>query len=110
MYSSGLRQSTDVDPRQWPLHSERPHFTAELLNLLKPGLALFLHGGNADEVLEHLCASLFLQEQGELHGAVQEVGDDLDVGLKHIAGGDSRRAETNPARHLRRCVARDSVF
>lgn len=73
-------------------------------------LALLGLGCDADEVLEHLAAGLLLEDKRELDGAVQELGNDLNVGLEHIARSERSRSETNAAGHLCRGIARDGVF
>ncbi len=68
---SGLVSVRHVDTGEGPLHGERLHLRAELLDELEALLALRWHSRDAHEVLEQLRAGLLLQEQRELHGAVQ---------------------------------------
>ena len=106
----GLGERRHIDTGEGPLHRERLHLRAELLDELEALLALRGHSRDAHEVLEQLRAGLLLQEQRELHGAVQEVGNDLDIVLAHVARRQRGRAETDATGDLCGRVARDGVF
>lgn len=75
-----------------------------------PLLAFVSGGGDADEVLEELAASLLLENEGDLDGTVEEAGDDLDIVLEHVTGGDGCGTEADTTGNLSRGVAGDSVL
>lgn len=106
----GARERGDVDAGQRPAAREDADLLAKLFDLLVADLALRGRRRDADEVLEELAARLLLQDERGLDGAVQEVRDDLNVRLHHVARRDRRRAKTDAAGHLGGGVARDGVF
>ena len=92
----------DVDARERPPARERAAPPAKVGDLLRADLSVRGRGGDADEVLEELGARLLLEGERELHGAVQEVRDDLHVLLGHVARGERGGAEADSAGDLGR--------
>lgn len=110
MQTLRLLQVLHIHTREGPLGRERAHLLAQRLDLLVADLALLLLRRDADEVDELLRAGLLLKSERDLHRAVQELGDDLDVLLCHVARGERGRAETDATGRLRRGVTVDSVL
>lgn len=107
---SRLLQVSNIYTWQWPLGSERCNLRLQLLYLHETLFPFLVNGGHANEVLQHLGSRFLLQKQGELDGAMEEIGDDLHLGFSHISGGKCRCTETDTTWDLSRGVAGDSVF
>jgi hypothetical protein len=105
-----LLQLADVNARKGPLGGELADIPTELLNLSVTLLALRLCGSHTNKVLKHLGPGFLLQKKGKLDSPMQEVGDLLNVLLKHITRGQSRSTKTDAARDLCRSVTGNSVF
>lgn len=91
-------QRLHVQAGQRPLPRERAHLFLQRDDALR---SLALAGRrDAHEVFEQLRARLLLENEGELHGAVEELGDDFVVGFEHVAGGQRRCAEADAAGDL----------
>lgn len=101
MDTSRALDARDVDTGDGPPAGEGADLLAELLHLREANLAVLLDRRDAHEVLEELAASLLLENERDLNGTVQEVGDDLHVCLKHVARGQRGRAEADAAGYLR---------
>lgn len=96
------------DTGKGELHRELLHVLGELPER-GPALSVRL-GDRLDEVLEELAPGLGLSLQRNLHGAVEEVGDDLHLGLLHRARGEGVHADAHATGHGRRLVALDRVL
>lgn len=101
MDTSRALDARDVDTGDGPPAGKRADLLAELLHLREADLAILLDRRDAHEVLEELAAGLLLENERDLNGTVQEVGDDLHVCLKHVARGQRGCAEADAAGHLR---------
>jgi len=99
-----------VDTGQREALSELGDLITERLDLLVSDPALIRGGGNAHEVLEELRARLLLESERDLHSAVQELSDLLDVLLLHVTRGESRGSKTDTTRNLGGSIARDGVL
>lgn len=110
MVPSGFLQAGRFNTRQRPFAGKDANLIAQLLHLGEPLLALLLCGSNTDEVLEKLRTSFFLENEGKLDCAVEEVSDDLDVLLLHVTRGQSGGTEADTTRDLSGGIAGNSVF
>lgn len=110
MVSSGLFQVGCIYAGQGPLAGEGTDLVAELLHLSEALFTLLLGGSNADEVLKELRAGLLLEKKSELDSTVKEVGNNLDILLLHVTGGQSGGTKADATRHLGRSITRNSVL
>ena len=108
--TSGLLERRHIDARERPLAGEGSNLVAELLHPEVTLVAFCRSCGNTNEVLEELRFGLLLEEERELNCAVQEVGNDLDVLIAHVAGCEGGCAETNTTGNLSGCVTRNGVL
>ena len=110
METSGLLERRHVNARQRPLAGKGSNLITELLHLEVTLVALRSGCSNTNEVLEELRFGLLLEEEGELNRTVQEIGNDFDVLVAHVAGCKGGCAETNTTGNLSGCVTRNGVL
>ena len=110
MKTSGFLERRHIDARERPLAGKGSNLIAELLHLEVTLFALRSSCGNTNKVLEELRPGLLLEEERELNRAMQEVGNDLDVLIAHVAGCKGGCAETNTTGNLSGCVTRNGVL
>lgn len=82
------------------------HLAAKLADRLG---ALALASRNVQEVLQQLRPSLLLDDERQLHGAVQEFTDDLEILLGHVPRRERRGAKANAAWGLGRFYQQGSA-
>lgn len=99
-----------IHPRQRPLPRELLYIFLEVLHLLVPNPTLLFLRRSSNKVFEKLRASLFLERQSNLNGAVQEVSNDFDVGFAHVTGRESGSTKTDTARCLCGRITGNGIF
>lgn len=85
LYSHRLLQILHIHSREGPLGGEFFDFFPQLLDHLGTFFALFFSRSGSNKVFQELAAGFLLDPQGKLDGAVQELGNDLDVRFEHVA-------------------------